>query len=149
ANAGSLANRPIVGGAPSGKPYVATPVSIQSLDASNGSTLWTLPTGSPVVRNIVVEPRGAQPTRIYYTTADGSLHGTLDNFPAPVPLWPPVSPPTGIKFSTMPALVTATGKLYTGRSDGSIQQVAADTGTPEVTVPVGTPGTLWDPRIDY
>jgi len=146
ANAGSITNRPMLA---SGKLYVTPSGSIQCFDAASGSTLWTLPTGSPVVRNIVVEPRGTQPTRIYYTTADGSLHGTMDNFPSPVPLWPPVSPPTGIKFSTMPALVTATGKLLTGRSDGSIQQVAADTGSPETTVPVGTPGTLWDPKIDY
>jgi len=141
-NAGSLSNRPMIN---TGELYLVAGTTIQRLDPTNGSVMWTLPTGSAVVRNVWPEYRAPLPSRIFYTTADGSLHGTLENFPSPVPLWPPVSPPTGIKFSTMPALAKGTGTLYVGRDDGSIQQVSADTGTPQSSVPVARPGTLWDP----
>jgi hypothetical protein len=102
-------------------------------------------TGASVIRNVWAEPRPPLSTRIFYTTSDGSLHGIIENFPSPVPLWPPVSPPAGVQFTTMPAVPMGSGKIYVGRSDGRVQQLAADTGTLEMSAPVGTPGTLWDP----
>src|SRR5262249_28134216 len=85
-NAGSIQNRPML---VAGRLYVVPSGSIQALDPVSGSSFWTLPTGSSVIRNIWAEPRLPLPTRIFYTSDDGSLHGIMENFPAPVPLWPP------------------------------------------------------------
>jgi hypothetical protein len=75
------------------------------------------------------------------------LHGTLDNFPSPVPLWPPISPGAGLKYVSAPVVAPGLSKLYVGRSDGYLQQVSLG-GALEDAKLAGTPGTLWDPSLD-
>jgi hypothetical protein len=149
-NAGTIANRPIVKPSGGGELYVVkTDGTILLLDPASGSTVWSLPNSASVVRNVWPEFRGTQPTRIYYTTSDGFFHGVLNNFPAPVPLFTPVSPGTGTKFSTMPTVVPSLGKIYLGRDDGRVQQLSQSDGSAECSVVAGIPGTLGDPAQDF
>jgi outer membrane protein assembly factor BamB len=147
-NAGSLSNRPILNYQNNAELYVVNlNGTITKLDPATGSTVWSLPSSSPIVRGLCPEFRTGQPTRLYYVTEDGALHGTMDNFPAPVALWPPVSPPPGVKFSTIPALAPGAGKMYLGRDDGMIQQIERSTGALETSGMAGRPRTLSDPTL--
>src|SRR5262249_841286 len=122
--AGPIESRPVIEIGPTQELYVASPDMIQKRDASSGALIWAFPTGSPIVRGITVIP-DPLPAGIYYTTTDGLLHGIMDNFPAPVPLWPPVSPGSGIAYTGIPVVLPGPGgQAYIGRSDGFIQQVS-------------------------
>src|SRR5262249_51844316 len=104
-NAGSLICRPLVNPGSSGELYVARDDgTIEKRNPLNGSVVWAYPTGSPIVRGITPLFRSPLPTVIFYTSANGALGTTMDNFPAPVPLFPPVSPGGGVTFTTVPAL---------------------------------------------
>ncbi len=145
-DAGSLVTRPRI---TPGELYLTrADGTILKLNPSTGSTVWTLPNSSPIGRNIWPEFRAPLPTRIYYTTGDGLLHATVDNFPSPVPLWPPVSPGPGIKFVGTPVCAPSAGKLYVGRDDGKVQQISLASGSLEATEVVADPGTLWDSTLD-
>ena len=152
-DAGPIVNRPLVHPEPKLHPepkafYLAsTDGAIQKRDAASGALVWTYPTGSSIVRSISPEFRLPDPTRIYYTTSDGLLHGIVDDSPAPVPLWPPISPGGSILYTTAPAVAPALGKAYVGRSDGFVQEIslAGPIGPME---PAGNPGTVFDPSLD-
>jgi hypothetical protein len=148
-NAGSILNRPQLSGGAAPELYVASSDgTIQKRNPFDGSLIWALPNaGAQIVRNIWPEFRSPLPTRIYYTTTDGLLHGAMDNFPAPVPLWPPISPGGGILYTTAPAVAPGSNALFVGRSDGYLQQVSLD-GAAGATALVGRPGTVYDPSLD-
>ena len=149
-NAGAILNRPTLNFKSNAELYVVKPNgTISKLNAQTGSTMWSLPSPSPIVRGLSAEFRAGQPTRLYYTTEDGLLRGVMDNVGAPTPLWPPVSPPAGVKFSTIPALAPGAGKGFIGRDDGMLQQVSLVSGAPETSVLAGRSRTLWDPAVSF
>lgn len=121
--------------------------TIQKRDAAGGALLWAYPTGALIVRNIWPEFRAPLPTRIYCTTTDGLLHGVMDNFPSPVPLWPPISPGAGLTYTSAPVVAPGAGQIYLARNDGRVQQVSI-AGAPGPVQTAGTPGTVYDPSLD-
>jgi outer membrane protein assembly factor BamB len=149
ANAGAIRNRPMLGpGAGHGVYVAAVGDWVKRRDPYSGVEIWAYPTGSPIVGNLSLRVHDPLPIGICYTTADGFLHGIMDNFPSPVPMWPAVSPGAGIKYTTGPAVAPVLDKGYLGRSDGLVQEVDVALGVPGAVAPFGTAGTLCNPSLD-
>ncbi len=109
---------------------------IRALRKSDGSEIWSHPTGSVPLRNAAVDPSGADP-RIAVVDALGRLALIRDNDTTVETIWNaelPIGPvPGGI--TTAPAvraisrpLMDDPGHVYVGASDGKIYQLDIETG---------------------
>jgi hypothetical protein len=145
ANAGPILNRPMLA---DDRLYVATEDAfLRRYIATSGAPVWVEPLPGPVTFPTWVEPREPALRNRIYIVSEGFIHAFSDAGPAAVPLYPPVNPAPN-QFVTAPVVVPQTGKGYVGRSDGHIQQFNLDTGALDFAVPVGPPGTLYDPMLD-
>ena len=145
-NAGSVLNRPQLG---QNKLYVVSkPGTITRFDPVSGAVIWNTPAAGGIARDVWVEFRAPLANRILYVDAAGALHYYEDTGASAVPLWPPLDPGGGVKFTGMPVVLPgSSNRAYVGRDDGKMQEVDLSTPLAGVVSPPIT-GTPWDPSLD-
>lgn len=154
-NAGPILNRPMLNYGPTGpRLYVANGAGgVMAYNpagdgAGGAARLWASPVvlGGGVSQNFFAEFQPGT-NRVYILAVDdsGAATAVFDDGTYGTTLWKRSAGP-GLKYKGMAVVAPSSGKVFVGRSDGYLQQVDLQDGSPDNVAAV-SPDTIYNPGL--